>query len=190
MGAKYVRRLRARAPDALHISDKKPGTYLALGLIPALLPNAKIIHIMRDPVDICLLCFTHLFNRHQDVTYDPYELGQHYVNYARLMQHWRAVLPVGAFLDVQYKVIVADMGQARRLIDWIGLLWDVACLDFHNKRRSLRTASVVQVRQPIYTSPLARWRNYEKCLVPLLERLGSSGPALPAVFCLFHAVIS
>lgn len=177
MGAEYVRRLQARAPDAPRITDKMPANYLALGLIPALLPNARIIHVMRNPVDTCLSCFTRLFNRHQDATYDLYELGQHYANYARLMQHWREVLPASTFLDVQYESIVADMeGQARRLIDWVGLPWDDVCLDFHNNTRSVRTASVTQVRQPIYTSSIERWRNYEKFLGPLLEGLGEFGP--------------
>ncbi len=87
----------ARAPDARHITDKMPANYLALGLIPLMLPNAKIIHVKRNPVDTCVSCFTRLFNRHQESTYDLAELGRHYANYARLMQHWRQVLPQGSF---------------------------------------------------------------------------------------------
>lgn len=177
-GADYVARLRKRAPQAKRITDKMPANYLALGLIPLLLPNAKIVHVKRNPVDTCVSCFTRLFNRHQDATYDLYELGRHYANYARLMNHWRAVLPPQSFLDVQYEDIVADMeGQARRLIDWAGLPWNDACLEFHKTKRNIRTASVTQVRQPIYTSSVERWRNYEKYLGPLLEGLQEFAPS-------------
>jgi hypothetical protein len=149
-----------------------PANYMALGLIPLMLPNAKIIHVKRNPVDTCVSCFTRLFNRHQDATYDLSELGRHYMNYVRLMEHWRSILPDGTFIEVQYEDIVADMeGQARRLIDYVGLPWDKACLDFHKNERSIRTASVTQVRQPIYASSVERWRHYEAYLQPLLKKL-------------------
>ena len=142
-----------------------------------MLPNAKIIHVKRNPVDTCLSCYTRLFHRKQEHTYDLAELGQYYVHYARLMEHWRKVLPAGAFLDVQYEDIVADQEtQARRLIAYCGLEWNPACLDFHNTIRSIRTASVTQVRQPIYGSSVERWRHYEKFLGPLLDALGDLVP--------------
>ncbi|MES2741250.1 MAG: sulfotransferase [Pseudomonadota bacterium] len=173
LGQQYVARLRARAPQAARISDKMPANYLALGLIPLLLPQARIIHVRRNPIDTCVSCFTRLFNRHQDATYDLHELGRHYAQYARLMAHWRGVMPAHAFMEVQYEDIVADMaGQARRLIEWIGLEWDDACLDFHTNARPVRTSSLTQVRQPIYTSSVERWRHYEKFLSPLLDGLG------------------
>lgn len=176
-GAEYVHRLSAHAPGARRITDKMPANYYALGLIPLMLPNAKIVHVRRNPVDTCVSCFTRLFQRHQDATYDLAELGRHYANYARLMEHWRKVLPEGSFLEVQYEDIVADMEtQARRLIDWCGLEWDDACLEFHKNERSIRTASVTQVRQPIYNSSVERWRHYEKFLGPLLEALGEFRP--------------
>jgi tetratricopeptide (TPR) repeat protein len=172
-GRDYVERLRRRAPPARRITDKMPAQYLTLGLIPLLLPNARIIHVRRNPVDTCLSCFTRLFNRHQDATYDLTELGRHYRNYALLMDHWRALLPAGSFLEVQYEDIVADMEtQARRLIDFCGLEWNDACLAFHKTKRNIRTASVTQVRQPIYSSSVERWRNYERFLGPLLTALG------------------
>jgi len=172
-GQQYVKGLRQRAPEAKRITDKMPANYLAMGLIPLMLPHAKIIHVKRNPVDTCVSCFTRLFNRHQDATYDLAELGRHYVNYARLMQHWRAVMPQGSFIEVQYEDIVADMeGQAKRLIDFVELEWDAACLDFHKNERNIRTASVTQVRQPIYTSSVERWRHYEQFLGPLLDDLG------------------
>jgi hypothetical protein len=174
-GRDYALRLSRRAPDALRITDKMPANYLALGLIPLMLPNAKIIHVKRNPVDTCVSCFTRLFNRHQDATYELNELGRHYATYSRLMQHWRAVLPASSFMEVQYEDIVADMqGQARRLIDWVGLPWNNACLEFHKTERNIRTASVTQVRQPIYSSSVERWRHYEKYLGPLLDGLGEA----------------
>lgn len=176
-GSDYVARLRKRAPQAQRITDKMPANYLALGLIPLILPNAKIVHVKRNPVDTCVSCFTRLFNKHQDATYDLHELGRHYANYALLMEHWRAVLPVSTFLEVQYEDIVADMeGQARRLIDFCELEWNDACLAFYKNERSIRTASVTQVRQPIYTSSVERWRHYEKYLAPLLQALGDLAP--------------
>jgi len=158
---------------------KMPANYMAMGLIPLMLPHAKIIHVKRNPVDTCLSCYTRLFNRHQDATYDLAELGRHYVGYERLMQHWRKVMPVGSFVEVQYEDIVADMeGQARRLIDYCELEWNDACLEFHKNKRSVRTASLTQVRQPIYNSSVERWRHYEKFLGPLLSALGDLAAAM------------
>jgi tetratricopeptide (TPR) repeat protein len=176
-GAEYITGLKQRAPDALRITDKMPANFLAIGLIHLMLPNAKIIHVKRNPVDNCVSCFTNLFRRAQEHTYDLAELGQYYALYSRLMEHWRKVLPVSAFLEVQYEDIVADQeAQARRLIDYCGLEWNAACLDFHNTKRPIRTASVTQVRQPIYTSSVERWRHYEKFLGPLLDALGDLVP--------------
>jgi LPS sulfotransferase NodH len=154
-----------------------PANFFAIGLIHLMLPRAKIIHVNRNPVDTCLSCFTRLFNRKQNQTYDLAELGHYYVDYARLMNHWRQLLPAGAFLDVQYEAIVADPeAQARRLLDHCGLEWNAACLDFHKHQRSIRTASVTQVRQPIYKTSVERWRHYEKHLGPLLDALGDLVP--------------
>ena len=174
-GEEYIRRLRRHDPAARHITDKMPANYLAMGLMPLMLPNARIIHVRRNPIDTCVSCFTRLFNRHQEATYDLFELGRHYAHYARLMAHWRSVMPAGSFLEIQYEDIVADQETAaRQLIDWVGLDWDEACLSFHQTRRNIRTASVTQVRQPIYTSSVERWRHYEKYLGPLLSGLGEA----------------
>ena len=176
-GADYVAGLQQRAPQARHITDKMPANFFVVGLIHLMLPNARIIHVNRNPVDTCLSCFTRLFNRKQNQTYDLAELGRYYVDYARLMAHWRNVLPAGAFLEVRYEDIVADQeAQARRMLAYCGLEWDDACLDFHKHKRSIRTASVTQVRQPIYSSSVERWRAYEKFLGPLLAELGDLVP--------------
>lgn len=147
-------------------------------LIHLMLPNAKIIHVKRNPVDTYLSCFIRLFNRKQEHTYDLAELGRYYADYAHLMAHWRKVLPPDAFLDVNYEDIVADQeAQARRLLEYCGLEWSDACLDFHKTKRQIRTASVTQVRQPIYTSSVELWRHYEKFLKPLLDALGEFAPS-------------
>jgi len=174
----YVRALRQHAPESPHITDKMPQNFLALGLIHLMMPNAKIIHVKRNPVDTCLSCFTNAFsNNNVKFSYDLAELGQYYVNYTRLMEHWRQVLPTETFMDVQYEDIVADQEtQARRLIEYCGLEWDPACLDFHKNERSVRTASVAQVRKPVYSSSVERWRRYERHLEPLLDALGNLVP--------------
>lgn len=172
-GRKYVAGLQRRAPEARRITDKMPANFLALGLIHLMLPNAKIIHVNRNPVDTCLSCFTTLFKQGQEHTYDLAELGSYYSGYARLMDHWREVLPDGAFLDVNYEDIVEDMeGQARRLTEYCGLEWDDACINFHKNKRAVSTASMAQVRQPVYRSSVERWRSYQKFLEPLLGTLG------------------
>lgn len=176
-GDEYVAGLKERSPASKHITDKMPANFLAVPLIHLMLPNAKIIHVNRNPVDTCLSCFTRLFHRKQEHTYDLAELGRYYADYARLMDQWRKVLPPGAFLDIQYEDIVADQeGQARRLLEFCGLEWDAACLDFHKTKRQVRTASVTQVRQPIYSTSVERWRSYEKFLGPLLNQLGDLVP--------------
>ncbi len=171
-GREYVERLKAFDPAALRITDKMPSNYLLLGLISAMLPGAKIIHVKRNPIDTCLSCYTRLFNRHQDATYDLAELGRHYMNYYHLMEHWKKILPPDSFIEVQYEEIVADIeSQARRLIDYCGLEWNEGCLAFYENKRSVRTASVAQVRKPLYTSSVEKWRQYESHLGPLLEQL-------------------
>jgi tetratricopeptide (TPR) repeat protein len=172
----YVDRLRGRAPGAVRVTDKMPSNFLAIGVIHLMLPRAKIVHVRRNPVDTCLSCYTRLFNRGQAFSYDLAELGRYYVAYARLMDHWRAVLPAGAFYEVCYEDLVADTeAESRRLLDYCELPWDPACLDFHKNSRVVRTASMTQVRQPIYRSSVERWREYEPFLGPLLEELRRGG---------------
>jgi hypothetical protein len=143
-----------------------------------MLPKAKIIHVKRNPVDTCLSCFTNMFlSKNMSFTYDLAELGEYYRNYARLMAHWRETLPPNSFFEVQYEDIVADQEtQSRRLIEYCGLDWDDTCLQFHNNKRRVQTASLSQVRQPMYKSSIERWRSYEKHLGPLLDVLGDLVP--------------
>ena len=173
LGEKYVTGLQARQPDARHITDKMPANFNCVGMIHLMLPHAKIVHVKRNPVDTCLSCFTRLFNKSQHQSYDLTEIGRYYRNYAKLMDHWRDVLPAGSFYEVQYEDLVADNeNQARALIKYCGLEWNDACLESHKTERNIRTASVTQVRQPIYNTSVERWRKYEKHLEPLLEALG------------------
>lgn len=172
MGDAYLSRVRQLAPEAKHITDKMPSNFMAIGLIHLLFPNAKIIHVQRNAVDTCLSCFTNVFKGGLDFTYDLAELGHYYTEYVRLMEHWHDVLPDGALIDVKYEDVVADPeGQARRLLQHCELAWDERCLSFYENSRSVRTASIVQVRSPIYTSSIEKWRRYEAYLTPLLDAL-------------------
>ena len=171
VGARYVAGLRALAPAAARITDKMPANTRHIGLIRCLLPGARIVHCRRDPLDTCLSCFTTLFTIGQDFSYDLAELGGYYRVYDGLMAHWRAVVP--DMLDIDYEDVVADLeGQARRLVDFCGLDWDDACLDFDKTERIVRTASSAQVRRPIHDASVARWKRYEAHLGPLIEALG------------------
>jgi len=173
LGARYLAELERLAPAAIRITDKMPGNFMFAGLIHLALPNAIIIHTLRDPVDTCLSCFSKLFAEGQNHTYDLAELGQYYRHYQALMMHWHRVLPPGRILDVRYEDVVADLeGQVRRIIAHCGLAWDPRCLAFHQTKRPVLTASGAQVRQPIYNTAIGRWRVYESFLGPLLAELG------------------
>ena len=182
MGEAYIGRLPAVANGKIRIVDKSPSNYLNIGLIRLILPNARIIHTTRDPIDTCVSCYSKLFASGQTFSYDLAELGRHYRRYAELMAHWRSVLPSGTMLEMSYEDMVDDpAGQARRLIDYCGLPWDDRCLSFYKESRPVNTASAVQVRQPVFRSSLQRWRRYESGIGPLLNELGdiiSSSPSL------------
>jgi tetratricopeptide (TPR) repeat protein len=177
IGENYVGRLTAvhaasKAPQAERIVDKALGNFVYLGLIHLALPSARIIHISRDPADTCFSCFSKMFAGGPLYSYDFGELGRYYRSYVTLMAHWRAVLPQGVMLEVRYEDVVTDLeSKARTIIAHCGLDWDDRCLAFHTTQRSVRTASAVQVRRPIYRSSVGRWRPYEKLLQPLLDEL-------------------
>jgi tetratricopeptide (TPR) repeat protein len=175
LGQTYLSRLPKLSVNKLRVIDKLPGNFLRAGLIRLMLPNAKIIHTTRNPVDTCLSCFFKLFTNGLFFSYDLGELGRYYRGYRELMDHWRAVLAPGVMLDVAYEKVVNDIeDEARRLVDFCGLTWDRRCIDFHHAARPVRTASAVQVRQPLYRSSLERWRRYESRLGPLMEALGTA----------------
>jgi tetratricopeptide (TPR) repeat protein len=181
LGSIYVGRARAAAPAAVRISNKTPDNFRFIGLIRLALPNARIIHVRRNPVDTCVSCFARLFADDLPYAYNLGELGRYYRGYEALMAHWREALPQDAMLEVQYEHIVGDLeAEARRIVAYLGLEWDPRCLDFHQTERQVRTASVRQVRRPIYNSSVGRWRAYEAFLAPLLAELDpSKAPFLP-----------
>ena len=168
----YLEKTRSLAAGASHVTDKMPGNFFFAGLIHLMFPGAPIIHTLRDPVDTCLSCFSKLFTEEQFHTYDLGELGRYYRRYRDLMAHWRNVLPPARILDVTYEDVVADLeGQVRRILDYCGLSWDARCLEFHQNRRPVRTASVAQIRQPLYSGAVGRARAYGELLAPLLAAL-------------------
>ena len=172
LAGRYLGALSARAPDAARVTDKMPFNMLWLGLIAKLFPNARVIHCRREAMDNCLSCYFQLFNQGLRFSYDLAHLGRVYRQHERLMAHWQACLPL-SMLTVDYETLVADPeNQTRRLIAFTGLEWDAGCLDFHRTERDVRTASVWQVRQPVYQSSVARWRAYEPWLGSLQAALG------------------
>jgi tetratricopeptide (TPR) repeat protein len=172
IGARYLAEMRRIAPTGKsRVINKMPSNYLFIGLIHLALPNARIIHTIRDPVDTCISCFSKLFTLEHSYTYDLAELGRYYRRYQKLMAHWNQVLPQGRILDVRYEDVVANLeSQARRIIAHCGLDWDDRCLAFHQTERPVPTPSAMQVRQPIYNK-IGRWRVHEPFLGPLLAEL-------------------
>ena len=148
-----------------------PDNYHLLGFLAAVFPRARFIHCRRDVRDIALSCWITNFSQIR-WAFDLEHIAHRILQYRRIMSHWRQVLPV-PLLEVDYEELTADQeGVSRRLVDWLGLEWDDACLHFHRTERLVRTASVAQVRQPIYRRSVARWKHYEAMLKPLLDRLG------------------
>lgn len=173
IGTSYLKNLMEHSPDSNYITDKMPGNFHYIGIIKLALPNAKIIHIKRHPLDNCISCFTRLFATGQAFSYDLEEAGHYYRIYDGLMDHWRNVLDEGDMHEVQYEALVDNTEEeARKLIDYCGLEWDESCLEFYKNKRSIRTASVTQVRQPIYKSSKQRWKNYDQFIDPLKRGLG------------------
>lgn len=173
IGERYLQQVEPLADGRTRLVDKMPSNFLYAALIPLILPGARIIHCRRDPVDTCLSCYSKQFGGDQLFSYNLDELGRFHRDYQALMAHLRQVLPAERFIEVDYEAVVDDLeGQARRLIEFIDLPWNDACLTFHTTERVVRTASVNQVRQPIYTHAKGRWRAHAEHLGPLLDALG------------------
>ena len=165
----YLELLRRHSGSARFVTDKLPANFLYLGLSRVLFPQAPVIHCWRDPLDVCLSIFFQFFNRGHDYANDLVDIGHYYLQYARLVAHWRRVLPV-PFLESHYETLVTHTEEeTRRLLDFCGLEWDEACLDFYRTERRVATASNWQVRQPLYSEAIGRWKHYERHLAPLLE---------------------
>ena len=175
LAREYIALLRRIGPQAARVTDKAPFNFHRLGLIHLLLPKARIIHCRRHPVDTCLSMYFLHFAETIEFVSDKGDLAFAYREYARLMEHWRAVLPPDRFIEVDYENLVADReAVTRRLIAFTGLDWHEACLEPERNERVVTTASVWQARQPVYTTSVARWRHYEPWLGELRQLLPAS----------------
>lgn len=170
-GEFYVKHIKKHAPNAKRIVDKMPLNFQMVGLLHLILPNAKIIHCTRNPVDTCLSNFKILFAEKNEFSFDFEELGKFYLAYKELTEYWDTLFP-GKILTVQYEDVVSDIEtQARRIVDHCDLQWEKGCLEFYKSKRAVHTASVTQVRQPIYNSSVGKWQRYGDTIAPLLKVL-------------------
>lgn len=172
MGDNYVDLLKFHAPKAERVVDKLPHNFEVLGLAALMCPNLRVIHCARNPIDTCWSCFQNPLHDYHAYSKDLTSAGLYYREYRRLMDHWKAVLPVPIY-ELNYERLTEDFeAEARKVIDFIGLPWDDACLKFHESGRTVRTFSRQQVRSPVYKTSVERWRRYETELAPLLSALG------------------
>ena len=171
-GRQFIDDTRIHRQDAPFFIDKMPNNFRHIGLIHLILPNARIIDARRHPMSCCFSGFKQLFAEGQEFTYDLADVGRYYCDYVALMDHWEAVLP-GKVLRVEYEDVVSDVrGQVERMLAFCGLPFEEACVYFHETKRSVRTPSSEQVRQPIYAHGLEQWRHFEPWLDPLKSALG------------------
>ena len=167
------------AGPQLRVIDKTPGNFLYLGLIAAALPQARIVHLRRNPMDVCLAMYKTLFRMAYPFSYDLDDLARYWLGYDALMAHWRRVLPANRFLEVDYEALVDDQETvSRHLVAHAGLPWEDACLRFEHNPQPTLTASAAQVRQPIYRSSVGLWRRYESELAPLRAAFEAAGVAI------------
>jgi tetratricopeptide (TPR) repeat protein len=167
----YLGKLRACSADVLRITDKMPHNFLHLGLITQLFPSARVIYCARDPLDTCLSIYTHNFSANHPYASSLASLGSYYKAAAGLMEHWKSTLNIPIF-TVVYEELVADQERvSRAMIDFCGLQWDPACLRFYETRRVVSTPSHEQVRKPLYTGSIGRWKHYREFLAPLIRAL-------------------
>jgi tetratricopeptide (TPR) repeat protein len=174
LGERYLSDTRVYRTDKRFFIDKMPNNFRHIGLICLMLPNAKIIDARRDPMSCCFSNLKQMFARGQEFTYSIEDIARYYRTYLELMRHWDEALP-GRVLRVSHEDIVDDLeGGVRRILDYCGLPFEPGCVEFHNTRRSVRTPSSEQVRQPIFRDGLDQWRKYEPWLDPLAEALGDA----------------
>ncbi len=171
LGRAYIQSTRPGTSKAKRFIDKLPLNSLYIGLIHLALPNAKIIHVQRDPMDTCYSMYKQLFTHGYPFSYDLSELANYYIVHHQLMEHWKQLLP-GIIHSVQYEEMVADIDtQAKGLIGYCDLDWQKSCTEFHLNSVASVTASATQVRQSIYKSSIGKWRNYEQQLLPMKRLL-------------------
>ena len=175
LGEAYLSATRPLRDARPHFIDKLPFNFLYAGLIHLALPVARIVHVERHPMDTCYAVYKQLFRDAYPFSYALDELGRYYIAYHGLMQHWNTVMP-GVIHTIHYENLVADTeGEARRLLEYCRLPWEDACLRFHENRQASTTASALQVRQPVYSSSIGKWRNHAHQLEPLRRRLEDAG---------------
>jgi hypothetical protein len=173
LGNKYIQDTQVyRGLHRPYFIDKMPNNFRHIGLIHLILPNARIIDARREPMACCFSNLKQLFANGQEFTYSVADIARYYRTYLELMRHWDRALP-GKVLRIQHEDVVDDLeGNVRKILDFCGLDFEPACIEFHKTERSVRTASSEQVRQPIYREGLDQWRNFEPWLGPLKEALG------------------
>ena len=175
LGQQYIESTRPLSGQAAHFVDKMPLNFLYAGLIHMALPKAKIVHLQRHPLDTCFAIYKTLFADAYPFSYTLEELGRYYAGYRRLMRHWQEAMP-GVIYHQSYEALVENIeAQTRQLLGHCGLDWEPACLDFHSQQRASTTASATQVRQPVYTSSVGKWRRFRNQLSPLIKTLESEG---------------
>ena len=171
LGSRYLEETKVYRQQSPFFIDKMPNNFRHIGLIKLILPNAKIIDARRHPMACCFSGYKQLFAEGQEFSYSLSDMGQYYTDYVALMEHWDNVLP-GQVLRVHYEQVIDDLeGQVRRILDFCGLPFESACLSFHETKRSVRTASSEQVRQPIFKTGLEQWKNYSVQLSELQGQL-------------------
>jgi tetratricopeptide (TPR) repeat protein len=176
MARSYLERVTALSGSAPRVTDKMPANFLYAGLIHAVFPRARIIHMQRHPLDTCLSIYFQNFFSMGAYANDLADLAHYYGEYLRISAHWRAVLPGSTLLEVPYEGLIADQeGWTRRMLEFIGLPWDARCLDFHRTERAIITASRWQVRQKIHSASCGRWRNYTSHIGPLEHLVALAG---------------
>ena len=176
LGDAYCDAVRQLNDEARYITDKMPDNFLHMGLICRMLPSASIIHCTRHPLDTIVSIYFQAFGRMHAYASDLLSIARYYVEHERLMRHWRETIPMGRVLEVRYESLVGGQEEmTRAIIEHCGLGWDDRCLDFHNTERAVATASYDQVRRPIYSSSVGRWRNYRDQLAPVIKYLQDAG---------------
>jgi tetratricopeptide (TPR) repeat protein len=172
----YLRRV-AQLSEAPRVVDKMPPNFMNLGLIHMALPNARIIHMRRHPIDTCLSIYFQYFLSTHPFANDLGSLTHYYREYLRVMEHWRRVLPPGVILEIPYESLIGEQETwSRRMLAFLDLPWDARCLDFQDTQRVVLTASKWQVRQKLHGTSSGRWRNYQKFVGPLRELAPAEDP--------------
>lgn len=173
IGEQYINAIGSLSQDTHFVTDKMPHNFRFVGLISAILPNARIIHCRRDPMDTCFSIFKNNFGGLHAYSYDLEELGIYYRSYLQLMNHWERILP-GKIYNIDYETVIADSEtEIRKLLDHLQLDFEPACLSFHETKRVVTTVSAPQVRQPVYKHSIEKWKQYESQLEPLRNKLFS-----------------